>query len=342
MTVIKIDDEIGMWGITASMVSRQLNEASGDITVEISSPGGAVFEGIAIFNAIKSYDKGHVTTVITSLAASMASIIALAGDTVKAFDNAVYMIHNASQWVGGDARFLRKRADHLESLTNLMAKIYMSKSGKAEAEIKRLLDEETFFYGSEMLDAGFIDELITTEIGGDQASALALAKESFDSCMMHYRENAKEEDNDQAAAILKTLGVNPASAKIKIQNKENTMEYSKESFEALKAENAEALKTATASAVAAEKDRVSGIMALGANAEFTKNAIDGNMSVGDAAIALIGSQRESMQKQKMDFEKGAEEVAELAEGEKPDEELSAEAKMKKEADEAIENYGKGK
>ena len=138
MTIIKIDDEIGYWGISASSISRQLDEASGDITIEISSPGGVIFEGISSFNAIKSYNKGHVTTIITSLAASMASIIALAGDTVKAYDNSVYMIHNGSMGAWGDAAFLRKKADHIESLTKLMSNIYIAKSGNTEDEMKKL------------------------------------------------------------------------------------------------------------------------------------------------------------------------------------------------------------
>ena len=98
---IKIDGEIG-WDIKAREIKGQLEESTGDITIEISSPGGSVYQGVSIFNAIKQYNKGTVTTVITSLAASMASYIAIAGDTIKAYDNAVYMIHNASVFSWGD------------------------------------------------------------------------------------------------------------------------------------------------------------------------------------------------------------------------------------------------
>ena len=340
MTTIKIDDEIGYWGINAQEISRQLNEASGDITIEISSPGGAIFEGVSIFNAIKAYDKGEVTTVITSLAASMASIIALAGDTVKAYDNAVYMIHNGSMWVGGDARFLRKKADHLDSLTNLMANIYIAKTGKSEQEIKQLLDDETYFYGSEMLDHGFIDEIIATDVGGDSESAKAIAKESFMSCMTHYKEKAKEEDSEQAAALLKpqSMGVNPASAQIENQKEENSMDYTKETFEKAQTDHAEAMVTAkaeaTETATTAERERVSGIMALGGDSETKLSAIKEGLSVGDTAIKLNGV----MSKAKTDFDAAGEELNGNQEGEHQDVVLSEEEKAQKEADEALENY----
>ncbi len=344
MATIKIDDEIGYWGINAQEISRQLDEASGDITIEISSPGGAIFEGVSIFNAIKAYDKGEVTTVITSLAASMASIIALAGDTVKAYDNAVYMIHNGSMWVGGDARLLRKKADHLESLTNLMANIYIAKTGKSEQEIKQLLDDETYFYGSEMIEHGFIDELITTDAGGDSESAKAIAQESFMSCMTHYREKAKEEDSEKAAALLKTetLGVNPASAQIENQKKEHSMDYTKEKFEKAQTDHAEAMGKATAeateTATSSERERIAGIMALNGDSDTKLSSIQTGLSIGDTAIALNGV----VAKAKTDFEEAGEELNDNTQKEARDEILSAEAQAKLEADEALENYGKGK
>lgn len=313
MTIIKIDDEIGYWGISASSISRQLDEASGDITIEISSPGGAVFEGITIFNAIKAYNKGHVTTTITSLAASMASVIALAGDTVKAYDNAVYMIHNASMMAWGDANFFRKKADHLESLSNLMANIYIAKSGKSESEIKQLLDDETFFYGVEMKEAGFIDEIISSDIGGDSESAKALANESFMSCMKHYRENAKDEEYEQVAAFLKdeNLGVNLASAQIKNQKEDNSMNYNKETFDKMQTDHAEALEKATVGVTAsqtAERERCSQILALSGNQEVKLSAISEGLSVGDTAIKLLSAQTTTLEKAKTDFEEASEEL----------------------------------
>lgn len=348
MTIIKIDDEIGYWGISASDVIRQLDEANGDIEIHISSPGGVIFEGVSIFNAIKAYNKGNVTTVITSIAASMASVIALAGDTVKAYDNSVYMIHNAMMGAIGDATYFRKKADHLESLTNMLAKNYIAKSGKSEEEIKKLLDDETYFYGSEILEAGFVDEIISTETDGDSESAKLLASENVKSCMAHYRENMKDDESEQIAALLKdeeNNGVNRNQALAKNQKKSKgssmSKTYTEDDVQALNDNHAKALETTQTDAVSLERERVSGIMSLNGSAEFTAKAIEDGTTVGDAAIALVKSKDEALAKAKTDFEKASEDLGENNEGETTDEDLSEEAKKDKEADEALSKHFEG-
>lgn len=135
------------------------------------------------------------------------------------------------------------------------------------------------------------------------------------------------------------MGVNPASAQIENNPKGDSMSketYTKAEYEALKNDNAEALKTATSD----ERARVSGILGLGGNVEFSKKAIDDGMSVGDAAIALLKHKESEIEKQKSDFEKAAEEVAELKTEDAETEELSEEAKAEKEASEALNKvYG---
>ena len=346
MTIIKIDEEIGYWGISASVINRQLNEASGDITIEISSPGGSVYEGIAIFNAIKAYDKGEVTTVIVSLAASMASIIALAGDTIKAYDNSLYMIHNASMWAGGDAKELRKKADHLESITNMLAKNYTNKSGKSEKEIIKLLDEETWFYGSEIMDAGFVDEIIDSNADIDSASAKLLAGESVKNCMIHYKENMKDDENEQIAALLDideiNNGVNRALAKNQKQSKGDSMSktYTEDEVQALNDNHAKALETTNTDAVALERTRVNAILALKGDEAVKSKAIEDGSTVGDTAIALNASQAETILAMKTDFEDASANLDDIDEDEILD--LSTEAQAQLEADKALENYGEKK
>ena len=348
MTTIKIDEEIGYWGISASVINRQLNEASGDITVEISSPGGSVYEGIAIFNAIKAYDKGEVTTVIVSLAASMASIIALAGDTIKAYDNSLYMIHNASMWAGGDARELRKKADHLESITNMLAKNYVSKSGKSEKEITKLLDEETWFYGSEIMDAGFVDEIITSDAEIDSASAILLANESLKSCMAHYKENMKDDENEQIAALIDAdeinSGENRHQALAKNQNKTEgssmSKTYTEDEVQALNDNHAKALEAKDTDATALERKRVSGILALKGDEAVKSKAIEDGTSIGDTAIALNATQDAAISKMKDDFEEASAVLDDVDEGEVVDK-STEEAKLD-EANKALENYGEKK
>ncbi len=199
---IVIDGEIG-WDVTDKEFTNQLKEQKGDVEIEIASGGGSVFQGIRIFNAIKAYDRGEVTVKITSMAASIASYIALAADKVQAYDNAVFMIHNASVLAWGDHRELRKKADIVNGLSGIIAKAYISKTGKSESEVEALMNDETFFYGSEMLDAGFIDEILETESDDTKDQAVALASEIFHASLKASNERLTDQDYEEAAAMLK-------------------------------------------------------------------------------------------------------------------------------------------
>lgn len=204
MTTIKIDGEIG-WDTTANGIKGEIAQASGDLRVEISSPGGSVFQGIEIFNALKNYKGGQVEVVITSLAASIASYIALAGDTIKSHDNAVFMIHNAWAFAIGDHNAMRKRAGVLEGLSNIIAKKYIEITGKSESEIKQLMDDETFFYGEEMKEAGFVNAIIETEGEKDSAGAKALAFEQYNACISDGKQRHTDEEFQAAAAMLEAV-----------------------------------------------------------------------------------------------------------------------------------------
>jgi len=229
--IIKINGEIG-WETTARDVKWELSRADGDITVEISSPGGSVFEGIEIFNALKKYDKGSVNVVITSLAASIASYIALAGDSIKAHDNAVYMIHNASVFAWGDHNELRKKADIVAGLSRIIAKKYIAVTGKDESEINKMMDDETFFYGDEMVDAGFVGSIVETEEEKDAESAKALASEAFTSCFKETNNRYTDEDFQDAAALLEdetkeTEDPTPSKEGVNIEDEEKVKNSSK-------------------------------------------------------------------------------------------------------------------
>ena len=199
--MILIDGEIG-WDMTSQQFANELKKETGDFEIHISSGGGSVFQGISIYNQIKAYNRGKVTVIITSLAASIASYIALAADEVKAYANAVYMIHNASVIAWGDHRELRKKADVLQGLSDIIAKRYISKTSKSKKEIKKLMDDETFFYGEEMKEAGFVDVIIESDEEGDKAQAMALASETFSACLKASSERTTDEEFTQAAALL--------------------------------------------------------------------------------------------------------------------------------------------
>lgn len=168
-TEIRIYDIIGWPFIDADTFVRDLNRVESDhITVAINSPGGDVFDGTAIFNALRNHP-ANITTRIDGIAASMASIIALAGDTVQMASNAYFMIHNPWTMTWGDEHDLRKEADLLGRIGGNLAETYMDKTGKSLDDIRAAMDDETWFIGGqEAADFGFIDE-ITGE--GDPVNA---------------------------------------------------------------------------------------------------------------------------------------------------------------------------
>jgi len=202
MNEIVIDGVIGGWDVDAKDIIDQLNSMSGDVTVKLNSVGGSVIEGISIFNAFKAYSKGKVTVEITAVAASIASYIALSADYIKAYDNAVYMIHNASLPVYGDYRELRKGADISEGLTSIIAKAYIAKTAIPETEIRALMEAETFYYGTEMVDAGFADEIIKTDTNSTKAEAMSLTLENIKACNNAIYEHKEEVDVEAVAQLL--------------------------------------------------------------------------------------------------------------------------------------------
>jgi ATP-dependent protease ClpP protease subunit len=201
--IVTIDGVIGV-DVLAKDVKIQLAKAKGkDVTIELSSPGGDAFEMLTIFNYIKNH-KGKTETKINGLAASAASYIALASDRVIAESNAVFMIHNARGFAFGDQNDLRKRAATFENISNQVAKAYVKKTGKTKEEIQVMMDEETFFFGDEIKEAGFADLMIESEEKEEKGDAVALAKMSLEDCRAKIKDLDKADDLDQIAALLNT------------------------------------------------------------------------------------------------------------------------------------------
>jgi len=160
-------DEIGLYGVTAKEFIAELNAVkSPKIEMHINSPGGGVFDGHAIYNAVKRHPS-EVTSLIDGLAASMASVIALAGDRVVMAKNAMFMMHNPHGVVIGTSEDMRKTADVLDKVRDTMIGAYSNKSGKERENIISLLDNAVYLNADEALEAGFIDEI------GDKTMDLA-------------------------------------------------------------------------------------------------------------------------------------------------------------------------
>lgn len=150
----------GIEATSPKSVNDSLSQANGeDIEVEINSGGGSVFAGSEIYTALKSY-KGNVTVKIVGLAASAASVIAMAGKKIMMSPTAQMMIHNVSSWASGDYRDMEHTAEVLKSANNTIANAYRLKTGKTQEELLSLMDDETWMTAEKAKELGFIDEIM--------------------------------------------------------------------------------------------------------------------------------------------------------------------------------------
>jgi ATP-dependent Clp protease, protease subunit len=158
---IDIFDEIGYGGIRAGDFLRELR-GLGDvknIKLRINSPGGEVFDGIAIYNALRRHP-AQITVEVYGIAASIASIIAMAGDRVVMPANTFMFVHDPLALVVGDADDMRQMADSLEKIASSLIQAYVEKTGKGEDEVKKWMADDTWFTAAEALEAGLADEVI--------------------------------------------------------------------------------------------------------------------------------------------------------------------------------------
>ncbi len=157
---ILIHDEIGQWGVSARNVLSQLAAIDKEqIDVSIHSPGGDMFDGLAIYNALKAHPAKVVVTV-EGLAASAASIIAMAADEIRMPSNAYLMIHNPWGYVVGDANDMGEAADLFDRWANTTAAIYAKRAGITIEEARALQDQTVWMDGVQAQEAGFADEVI--------------------------------------------------------------------------------------------------------------------------------------------------------------------------------------
>jgi len=158
-TTITLYDEIGAFGAGSKEFLADLTKLSGQhIHLRINSPGGSVVEGTAIYNALRRHE-GGLTVHIDAMAASMASVIAMAGKPVYMADNALLMIHNPWTVSMGESKDLRKEADLLDKLKVNLRNAYVRKTGIDAEEIAQMMDEETWLDAVEAVALGFADAI---------------------------------------------------------------------------------------------------------------------------------------------------------------------------------------
>ncbi len=150
-------------GVTVKRIDAALRSIGNkDVTVNINSPGGDVFEGIAIYNRLREH-QGTITVKVLGLAASAASIIAMAGDSVQIGAASFLMIHNAWVLAIGNRHDLREVADFLEPFDRALADVYVARSGQELDAVQAAMDAESWFSGSQAIELGYADSLLPAD-----------------------------------------------------------------------------------------------------------------------------------------------------------------------------------
>lgn len=324
-----IYDEIGFFGIRAEQFVKDLSAIQAEtINLRVNTPGGNVFEGLAIYNALLAH-KAKVNTHIDGLAASIGSVIALVGDEVNIAENAFFMIHNPYALVVGEARDMRKMAETLDKMRDSLVKTYAGKTGKGEDEIKTLMDEETWFTAEEAKAAGFVDkvtgkkaekarfdlsvynkvpqELIgiadelpserdiektLREAGGlSRAAAKAVLSKGYKGLAQRDAEAADQRDADENTNLTEEAQMNIQELKAKHPDIFDAVR--KEGFDAGKTEGASAVNAARDEGAKAERTRIQGVFSLmrpGREKIVNELAFDGKSTKADASVAILDAE----------------------------------------------------
>lgn len=303
MKEILIDKQIGeTWfaeGITADFVKDELQAAGNDdIRITVDSPGGDVFDCISIYNVIRDFCRNHtnkVTTYIRGLAASAASVIALAAsdanreNKIIVESNSVFMIHNGLTFCQGNRHDLRSCADRLEKIADrMMVDVYTKRTGKSEKEIEKDMDAETWFCGQEIIDAGFADSFIEepdSEDESQKAVLVAVAKNSFNRMKMAAQTNLYQRMKISANTNTESAGgANSRPDK-------NNMGGCKMTAEELKKSNPDVYAAIVAEGEAKgasdERERASRLLAMGEKCGCTDYALEcikNNANPTDSAV----------------------------------------------------------
>lgn len=158
-TEVSIYAEIGEWGVTALDFVQELKAvATPNITVRINSPGGAIFDGFAIYNALLNHP-AHVTAYVDGIAASAASFIAQAADEIVVAEASTMMVHGGSGMCIGKAADMREMADLLDKLDGQMASIYAQRTERPAAEWLAQMGHDTWYTSAEAVVAGLADRI---------------------------------------------------------------------------------------------------------------------------------------------------------------------------------------
>lgn len=207
-----IDSWGGDWGVSAKEFAALLDETPDDVSeirLHLNSPGGEVFEGLAILNLLRSH-RAKVTTVVDGLAASIASVIAMAGDEVVMSPNSELMIHDAWGLAIGNAADMHAMAETLDHLSNNIASVYANKAGGTAEDWRALMRLETWFGADEAVAAGIADSLAETPAKVD-------AKAAFDLSQFRFAGRAEAPDPHVPAPVASATGEDNRALRFRLQ-----------------------------------------------------------------------------------------------------------------------------
>ena len=159
--------------VTPGLFREELNAGEGDITVWINSPGGDVFAAAQIYHMLKEYP-GNVEVRIDGMAASAASVVAMAGDRISMSPVAMMMIHNPMTVAMGDHKAFQQAMDMLEEVKESIINAYELKTGQSRTVISHMMDDETWFNAKKAVELGFADDILYTDGEGKQEAPAAV------------------------------------------------------------------------------------------------------------------------------------------------------------------------
>ncbi|MEU3161791.1 head maturation protease, ClpP-related [Streptomyces griseoincarnatus] len=193
---VMLYDEVGGWlGATADEFINDLRGiTASNILLRVNSPGGQVYEGIAIANALRSHP-ANVTVQVDGIAASIASVIAMAGDRVRMMPNAMIMVHDASGLTVGNAADHRDTADLLDKISGNIADAYAARAGGTRDEWRQVMVAETWYTAEEAVAAGLADEVVPTPKRGEPEPEM---RQQFDLTAYGYHGPRAEEPKNDA------------------------------------------------------------------------------------------------------------------------------------------------
>lgn len=266
---IKIKGVIG-WDVVGTTFADMISRMSGDIEFEIDSPGGSVFDGISIFNAIRNYNKGKCNMHVVGECSSMAAYIMLAGDSLKFEENSIVVIHNPWTIAIGDYKEMQHQGDILERLAALYATEFVKQGIFDEKTIRSMMDAETWFIGTEELAK--LGEVVKSSDENsepqDKEIAIAATREHIKECKAKLRREMDSEIEKIAALLPSTVQASTQSKlqtkpQTEIQDINDTVQTEKETImdkSELQAKHADIHAEVLKDGAEKEKERVSALM----------------------------------------------------------------------------------